>query len=116
MGGSFLVTGFVGPLQTNEPRQCRRVASLQTQGCIGRTMPGVFACVIVVVAQEFKAAEDALHLDRLLSLASFSWLGLVDCIGPPGGLLQEETDQFVCRFEEGGAHQHFELLHSTPLG
>jgi len=45
----LLVAAFIGPLQTHEPGQGRRVSALQAQGSIGWVVPLLFAFVIVVI-------------------------------------------------------------------
>ena len=95
----FLIAGFVGPLQTEQPGQRRGVAAFQTQRRIGRVMPLVFAGVIVVVALQLKVAKESLdlHADPLLEhLAGLGLVGGVDLIDRG---LEQVAHQRVGRFE-----------------
>jgi hypothetical protein len=53
----LLVTGFIGPFQTENPGQSRRVTSFQTQRRIGGIVPLPLAFVIVIVPLQFKPPE-----------------------------------------------------------
>ena len=112
----FLVTGFIGPLQTDQPGQSRGVARLQAQRGIGGIMPLLFAFMVVVSALQGEGAKHARELELGPALGLLARLGLVGGIDPIRRPLQQKTHQRVGRLEDGGAHQHFQLLDGHPIG
>jgi hypothetical protein len=74
------------------------------------------AFVVVVIALQFKAAEETVNRDRLPGLALLARLGLIGGIDPVGGALHQMAHQGSGRLEDGGAHQTFQLLNGYPLG
>ena len=105
----FQVGGLIGPFQTDQLGQRRRVAHFQTQGRVGRMVALILARVIVVVPLQLEGAKDALHPDGLPPLARLSGFGLVAGIGPVGGFLQQPANQRIGGFEHRRAHQDFQL-------
>lgn len=98
-------TGFIGPLQANEPGQGGRTAFLQSQGGIRRIKPRLLARMVIGIPHQFKDAKNPLYLHRHPALAHPARFGLASGIDPVGGLLEEHTRQFVGRLEDGGADQ-----------
>jgi len=114
MVGGLLVTAFISAFQADQPRQGRSVGYFQPQRRIGRGVAFCFASVIVVVAPQGEDAKNTLNLQALASLADLTRLGLVSGVDPVGRLLQQESDEFAGRLEEGGAQEYFQLLHRLP--
>jgi len=112
----LLITGFIGSLQAYQPGQSRSVAALQSQRGIGRVMSLMLASMVVVIALEREGAKQAIDLETFPSLALLPRLGLVGGIDLVGGGLQQPSHQRVGRLEDGGAHQHFQLLDRQAVG
>jgi hypothetical protein len=110
----FLIAHFIGPLQTQQPRQSRRVGHFQTQRGIGWVVSLFLARMVVIVALQFKGAKHALQLQRFPPFPLLSRLGLVGGVQAVGSLLQEESHQRVGGLENSSAHQHFQLLNCGP--
>lgn len=113
---SFLIAGFIRPFQTDQPRQCGRVASFQPQRGICGIMPLFFAGMVIVITLDGGGAEETLDLERFPPFAVFAGFGLVRGVTAVGGLLQEHPHQRAGRLEQGGAHQQLQLLDQLPAG
>ena len=65
--------------------------------------------MVVVLAHQREGAEHALDHENLAPLGLLARLWDVGLINALGGLLQEHAHQFVGRFEDGCAHEDFQL-------
>src|ERR1039458_5730176 len=110
----FLIAHFIGPLQTQQPRQSRRVGHFQTQRGIGGIVSLFLARMVVIVTLQWEGAKDALQLQGVPPFPMLPRPGLVGDIQAIGGLLQEESHQRVGGLENGRAHQHLHLLNRGP--
>lgn len=109
MKRGFLVAGFIGAFQADEAGERGSVATFQAECFIGGMVAAFFSGMIVVGALQSGAAEHALDLELLTSLADFSGLGLIDGIDLVSGFLEELADKVRSRFKNGGAQQLFEI-------
>lgn len=75
----------------------------------------VFARVVKVVPAQPETAKHPLHPDGFLALVNLPGFGLVSRINALGRLLEQPADQAIGRFENGSAHQYFQLGHDASL-
>ena len=111
----FQISRLIGPFQAKQLGQGGRVADFQSQRVIGWIMALFLAGVIVVIASERKAAKNPLRLNGFPALAHFSGLGLIGGVNPVGRLLEKKRDDFIGRFENGGADQYLQLLRRRTI-
>jgi hypothetical protein len=76
----------------------------------------LFAFVIVGVAAQLEAPENARDFQAFPSLAPLARLGLMGGIHPVGSRLEEEFHPRVGGLADRGACQHFQLLDRHPVG
>jgi len=115
MTGGLNEAGFIASLQANEPGQSGRVTTLKTKSGIGRKVPAFFFRVVVVLANEQGGAEHALHQQRLAPLGLLARFGDIGGINTIGRLLEEHAHQIVGWFEDGCAHEEFQLGNIASL-
>lgn len=105
----FFHYAAIGPFQTDQLGQRRRIAHIQTQGGVGGMVALSLAGLIVVIPLQLEVAEEALHPDGFPALAPLSAFGLIAGIGPIRGFLQQPANQRIGGFEHRRAHQEFQL-------
>src|ERR1051325_6239153 len=79
-------------------------------------MPPFFSGMVVIVPFQWEGAEDAIDHEGLASLGKFSGFGLINRIDLISSRLEQKPNQRIGGFENGCAHQHFQLLDGHPVG